>query len=45
MDSSNAMAFMGVPSKEFVRDAIFKTLAANGMREGAHMRLTLTRGG
>lgn len=27
-----------------VKDALFATLAANGMRDGAHVRLTLTRG-
>ena len=31
-------------TKEEVREAIFQTLAANGMRDGGHMRLTLTRG-
>ena len=44
MDSSKAMAFKNVPTREFVRSAIFRTLAANGMRDGAHIRLTLTRG-
>jgi hypothetical protein len=31
-------------SKDQITDAIFQTLAANHMRDGAHMRLTLTRG-
>ena len=44
MDSAKAMAFHGVPTKAFVRDSVFRTLAANGMRDGAHMRVTLTRG-
>jgi len=44
MDSSKAMAFVGVPSKDYIREAIFKTLSANGMSDNAHMRLTLTRG-
>ena len=34
----------GVPSKEEVRRALFTTLAANGMRDGVHVRLTLSRG-
>ncbi len=34
----------GVPSKDEVRRALFATLAANGMRDGAHVRLTLSRG-
>mmetsp|Transcript_22770 Transcript_22770/g.27921 ORF Transcript_22770/g.27921 Transcript_22770/m.27921 type:complete len:350 (-) Transcript_22770:23-1072(-) len=33
-----------IHTKEEVIDAIFRTLAVNGMRDGAHMRLTLTRG-
>ena len=33
-----------VHSHDEVVEAIFRVLAANGMRDGAHMRLTLTRG-
>ncbi len=44
MDSAHAMAFRDVPSREEVKRAIFETLEANGMTDGAHMRLTLTRG-
>lgn len=43
-DSAKALAFAGVPSSYDVRDAIFRTLEANGMRDDAHVRLTLTRG-
>lgn len=43
-DSAKALLFEVVPSTNEVRDAIFKTLAANGMRDGSHIRLTLTRG-
>lgn len=43
-DSAHAMLFEGIPSREEVRTAIFKTLRANGMRDGVHIRLTLTRG-
>lgn len=42
--SAHAMAFTAVPTREEVTGAIFATLAANGMRDGAHIRLTLTRG-
>jgi branched-chain amino acid aminotransferase group I len=42
--SAKALGFRNVHSKEEVIEAIFRTLAANGMRDGAHMRLTLTRG-
>lgn len=44
MDSAHALAFHDVPSRDWIQDAIFATLEANGMRDGAHMRLTLTRG-
>jgi branched-chain amino acid aminotransferase group I len=43
-DSAKAMAFEGVPKREEVKRAIFETLEANGMTDGAHIRLTLTRG-
>lgn len=42
--SAHALAFTGVPSKEAIKQAIFETLAANGMRDETHIRLTLTRG-
>ncbi len=42
--SAHAMAFQGVPAREEVKAALFATLQANGMRDGAHVRLTLTRG-
>ncbi|RMH50487.1 MAG: aminotransferase IV, partial [Bacteroidetes bacterium] len=43
-DSAHALAFQEVPSREVVRQALFDTLRANGMRDGVHIRLTLTRG-
>jgi hypothetical protein len=42
--SAKALGFENVHTKEEVTEAIFRTLAANGMRDHAHMRLTLTRG-
>lgn len=42
--SAHAMAFAEVPTREEVKKAIFDTLNANKMRDGVHMRLTLTRG-
>ena len=42
--SAKAMDFAGVPSRYEVKQAIFDTLEANGMRDETHMRLTLTRG-
>jgi branched-chain amino acid aminotransferase group I len=43
-DSAKAMAFAHVPTRAEIKQAIFDTLAANGMRDGVHIRLTLTRG-
>ena len=43
-DSAHALAFGEVPSREEIKTAVFSTLAANGMRDNAHIRLTLTRG-
>lgn len=43
-NSAKALAFASVPSSDVIRDAIFSTLAANGMRDETHIRLTLTRG-
>ncbi len=42
--SAHTLAFTKVPSRESIKAAIFATLEANGMRDGAHIRLTLTRG-
>ena len=33
-----------IPSDEEITEQIRRTLAANGMRDGVHIRLTLTRG-
>ncbi|XP_048136240.1 branched-chain-amino-acid aminotransferase-like protein 1 [Rhodamnia argentea] len=43
-DSAKALAFSNVPTREQVKDAIFKTLIRNGMVDNAHIRLSLTRG-
>ena len=42
--SAHALAFQGVPTRAEVKYAVFETLKANGMRDGVHVRLTLTRG-
>ena len=42
--SAHALAFADIPTKEIVRQAIFETLKANGMKDETHIRLTLTRG-
>jgi branched-chain amino acid aminotransferase len=42
--SALALAFQVIPSHEEIVAEIRKTLAANRMRDGVHIRLTLTRG-
>ena len=42
--SARALAFEQIPSDEEMTGEIRRTLAANGMRDGVHVRLTLTRG-
>jgi len=43
-DSAHALAFAQVPAPEELQQALFDTLKANQMRDGVHIRLTLTRG-
>ena len=43
-DSAHALAFQQVPDRDSIKQAIFQTLQANDMRDGVHVRLTLTRG-
>jgi branched-chain amino acid aminotransferase len=42
--SATALSFAEIPSREKIIDEIKRTLAANKMRDGVHIRLTLTRG-
>ncbi|HUY47548.1 MAG TPA: aminotransferase class IV [Streptosporangiaceae bacterium] len=42
--SATALAFTEVPSAEEITEEIRRTLRANGMTAGVHIRLTLTRG-
>jgi len=42
--SARALSFVEVPPREKIVDEIRRTLAANNMRDGVHIRLTLTRG-
>ena len=44
MESAKSMDFSNVPSVEEVKNAVFFTLKANGMKDDTHIRLTLTRG-
>lgn len=42
--SAHAMMFQQIPDNDFIINAIESTLKANEMHDGAHIRLTLTRG-
>jgi branched-chain amino acid aminotransferase len=42
--SARAVSLAEIPPREKIIDDIKRTLAANKMRDGAHIRLTLTRG-
>jgi branched-chain amino acid aminotransferase len=42
--SALALAFAEIPSHEHITNELRRTLAANGMVDGVHVRLTLTRG-
>ncbi len=43
-DSARALAFVEIPTNEQIIEEIRRTLAANWMEDGVHIRLTLTRG-
>ena len=42
--SARALSFVEIPPHEKIIDEIKRTLAANRMSDGVHIRLTLTRG-
>src|SRR6266704_2140253 len=42
--SAVALSFSEIPSREKIVEEIKRTLVANKIRDGAHIRLTLTRG-
>jgi branched-chain amino acid aminotransferase len=44
VSSARALAFAHIPSREAIVTEIHRTLEANGMFDGVHIRLTLTRG-
>lgn len=44
ISSAKALAFSEIPTVDDVMDQLRQTLAANNMRDGVHIRLTLTRG-
>lgn len=42
--SARALSFVEIPAREKIIEEIKRTLGANQMRDGVHIRLTLTRG-
>src|SRR5580693_1967928 len=42
--SARALSFVDLPPREKIMDELKRTLAANKMRNGVHIRLTLSRG-
>lgn len=42
--SARALSFVEIPPREKIIDEIRRTLVANNMRDGVHIRLTLSRG-
>src|SRR5213592_3543369 len=42
--SATALSFTEIPSRDKIVDEIKRTLGVNKMRDGVHVRLTLTRG-
>ena len=44
VSSAKALAFAHIPSREAIVTEIRRTIEANGMVDGVHIRLTLTRG-
>ena len=44
MESARSMDFQDIPTLKHIKDAVFSTLKANGMKDETHIRLTLTRG-
>jgi branched-chain amino acid aminotransferase len=44
VSSAKALAFKTIPSKDEIIEQICRTLEANQMRDGVHIRLTLSRG-
>ena len=44
LESAHVLGFDAIPLREDIQSAVFQTLEANGMTDGVHIRLTLTRG-
>lgn len=44
MNSAHILDFKSIPDRASIIEAVIRTLQANDMRDGVHIRLTLTRG-
>lgn len=44
INSAHALAFKNIPTKDEISKAVFKTLKANNIEDGVHIRMTLSRG-
>jgi len=44
-DSAHTLGFQDIPTRDWIKAALYETLKANGMTQDVHVRLTLTRGG
>lgn len=44
LKSASMLAYQGVPTREHIKSELWRTLDANRMRDGVHIRLTLSRG-
>ncbi|MFG0276283.1 MAG: aminotransferase class IV [Phycisphaerales bacterium] len=42
--SASMLQYQGVPTREHIKSELWRTLDANRMRDGVHIRLTLSRG-
>ena len=43
-ESAKSLMFADIPDADYIKNAVMSTLKANGMKDEAHIRLTLTRG-
>ena len=42
--SAKTLSFVDIPDLNYITDAVYKTFKVNAMKDGAHARMTLTRG-
>ena len=44
IESAKSLDFKMIPTVKYIKEAVYTTLKANGMKDDTHIRLTLTRG-